>query len=106
LSKKTLDKLLAAGEPEAAGVVQGAMEDFAHEFARVIRRFLKLKAWRETERIVIGGGFRASRVGELVIGRADVMLKADGVDVELAAIHNDPDAAGLAEPPISYRLGC
>ena len=51
LSKKTLDKLLAAGEPEAAGVVQGAMEDFAHEFARVIRRFLKLKAWRETERI-------------------------------------------------------
>jgi hypothetical protein len=95
LSKKTLDKLLTAGEPEAAGVVQGAIEDFAHEFARVIRRFLKLKAWRETERIVIGGGFRASRVGELVIGRADVMLKADGVDVELAAIRNDPDAAGL-----------
>src|SRR5919108_2183571 len=29
LSKKTLDKLLAAGEPEAAGVVQGAIEDFA-----------------------------------------------------------------------------
>jgi hypothetical protein len=47
--------------------------------------------------------FRASRVGELVIGRADVMLKADGVDVELAAIRNDPDAAGLT---ISYRLGC
>jgi predicted NBD/HSP70 family sugar kinase len=95
LSKKTLDKLLAAGEPEAAGVVQGAIEDFAHEFARVIRRFLKLKAWRETERIVVGGGFRASRVGELVIGRADVILKADGVDVELAAIRNDPDTAGL-----------
>jgi hypothetical protein len=95
LSKKTLDKLLVAGEPEAAGVVQGAIEDFAHEFARVIRRFLKLKAWRETERIVVGGGFRASRVGELVIGRADVILKADGVEVELAAIRNDPDTAGL-----------
>jgi predicted NBD/HSP70 family sugar kinase len=95
LSKKTLDKLLAAGEPEAAGVVQGAMEDFAHELAMVIRRFLKLKAWRHTERIVVGGGFRASRVGELVIGRADVILKADGVDIELAAIRNDPDAAGL-----------
>jgi hypothetical protein len=51
----------------------------------VIRRFLKLKAWRETERIAVGGGFRASRVGELVIGRADVILKANGVDVELAA---------------------
>jgi hypothetical protein len=48
LSKKTLDKLLTAGEPEAAGVVQGAIEDFAHEFARVIRRFLKLKAWRDS----------------------------------------------------------
>jgi predicted NBD/HSP70 family sugar kinase len=95
LSKKTLDKLLAAGAPEAAGVVQGAIEDFAQEFARVIRRFLKLKVWRETERIAVGGGFRASRVGELVIGRADVILKADGVDVELAAIRNDPDAAGL-----------
>ena len=45
LSKKALDKLLAAGEPEAAGVVQGAIEDFAHELAAVIQRFLKLKAW-------------------------------------------------------------
>jgi predicted NBD/HSP70 family sugar kinase len=95
LSKKTLDKLLVAGEPEAASVVQGAIEDFAHELAKVIRRFLKLKAWRDTERIPVGGGFRASRVGELVIGRADVILKADGVDIELAAVRNDPDAAGL-----------
>ena len=95
LSKKTLDKLLVAGEPEAAGVVQGAIEDFAHELAKVIRRFLKLKAWRDTERIAVGGGFRASRVGELVIGRADVILKADGVDIEVAAVRNDPDAAGL-----------
>jgi hypothetical protein len=30
LGKKTLDKLLA-GEPDAAGVVQGAIEDFARE---------------------------------------------------------------------------
>jgi predicted NBD/HSP70 family sugar kinase len=95
LTKKTLDKLLAAGEPEAAGVVQGAIEDFAHQLARVIRRFLKLKAWRRTERIAVGGGFRDSRVGELVIGRADVILKADGVDIELVAVRNDPDAAGL-----------
>jgi hypothetical protein len=94
LSKKTLDKLLA-GEPEAAGVVQGAIEDFAHELALVIRRFLKLKAWQRTERIAVGGGFRDSRVGELVITRADVILKSDGVDTELTAIRNDPDAAGL-----------
>jgi hypothetical protein len=43
-------------------LVQGAIEDFAHELAGVIRRFLKLKAWRRTERIAVGGGFRDSRV--------------------------------------------
>jgi predicted NBD/HSP70 family sugar kinase len=95
ISKKTLDSLLAEGEPEAAGVVQGAIEDFAQEFALVIRRYLKLKAWRDTERIVIGGGFRASRVGELAIGRAGVILKAENIDVSLVPIHNDPDEAGL-----------
>src|SRR3954470_84908 len=31
LSKKTLDGILAKGEPEAAGVVQGAIEDFSQE---------------------------------------------------------------------------
>jgi hypothetical protein len=77
ISKKKLDTLLAEGNPDAAGVLQGAIEDFAQELALVIRRFLKLKAWRDTERIVVGGGFRASRVGELAIARAGVILKAD-----------------------------
>jgi hypothetical protein len=95
LSKKKLDTLLTEGDPEAAGVLQGAMEDFAQEMAVVIRRFLKLKGWRDTERIVIGGGFRASRVGEVVIGRAGVILKADGIDIDLIPIRNDPDRAGL-----------
>ena len=65
------------------------------ELALVIRRFLKLKAWRDTERIVVGGGFRASRVGELAIGRAAVILKADKVPIDLVAIRHDPDEAGL-----------
>jgi hypothetical protein len=95
LSRKTLDKLLTEGDPEAAGVVQGAIEDFSGELALVIRRFLKLKSWKDTERIVIGGGFRASRVGELVIGRAAVILKADKVDVDLVPISHDPDEGGL-----------
>ena len=75
--------------------MQGAIEDFAQELALVTRRFLKLKAWQETERIVIGGGFRASRVGELAIGRAAVILKADKIKVDIAMIRNDPDEAGL-----------
>jgi hypothetical protein len=95
ISKKTLDSILVDGNPEAAGVVQGAIEDFAQELALISRRFLKTKGWRDTERIMIGGGFRASRVGELAIGRAGVILKTDGVAVDLVPIHHDPDEAGL-----------
>jgi predicted NBD/HSP70 family sugar kinase len=95
ISKKTLDDLLAKGDPEAAGIVQGAIEEFSQELALVIRRYLKTKGWKDTERIVVGGGFRDSRVGELVIGRTAVILKADKVDIELTPVRNDPDEAGL-----------
>jgi hypothetical protein len=33
LNRKTLDRLLTVGEPEAAGVVQSAIEDFAQSLA-------------------------------------------------------------------------
>jgi predicted NBD/HSP70 family sugar kinase len=95
ISKKKLDALLSEGDVEAAAVVQGAIEDFAQELALVIRRFLKLKAWRDTERIVVGGGFRASRVGELVIGRAGLILKADKIAIDLQPIRHHPDEAGM-----------
>jgi predicted NBD/HSP70 family sugar kinase len=95
ISKKKLDDVLVSGDPEAAGILQGAIEDFAQELAIIIRRFLRLRAWRNTERIVIGGGFRATRVGELVIGRAAVILKSDGVDLEIVPIHRGPHEAGL-----------
>jgi predicted NBD/HSP70 family sugar kinase len=95
ISKKKLDKMLLEGDPEAAGVVQGAIEEFAQELATVIRRFLRLKAWRDTGRIVVGGGLRDSRVGELSIGRAAVLLKADGIDIDLIPIRHHPDEAGL-----------
>ncbi len=93
--KKTLDKLLVEGDPEAAGVVLGTVETFAQEFATVIRRFLRLKEWRDTQRIVVGGGLRASRVGELAIGRTAVLLKGSGHELELRPIRHDPDEAGL-----------
>jgi predicted NBD/HSP70 family sugar kinase len=95
IGKKKLDKLLVEGDPEAAGVVQSAVEEFAQELAAVVRRFLRLKGWRDTERIVVGGGFRESRMGELAIGRASVLLKADGLGLTLAPIRNHPDEAGL-----------
>jgi predicted NBD/HSP70 family sugar kinase len=95
ISKKQLDKVLAEGDPEAAGIIQGAIEEFSQEFAAVIRRFLRLKEWKKTEAIVIGGGLRQSRIGELAIGRTAVMLKADGHAIDLRPIRNEPDHAGL-----------
>ena len=95
VSKKKLDKIITEGDPEAAGLVQGVIEDFAQELALVIRRFLRIKEWRGTERFAIGGGLRDSRIGELAIGRAAVLLKADGVDIDLVPIRHHPDEAGL-----------
>ena len=54
-----------------------------------------LKEWKNTERIVIGGSFRASRIGELVTGRTTAILKSQNIDVELIPIRNHPDEAGL-----------
>ena len=95
ISKKALDKLLIEGDPEAAGLIHGAIEGFANELATVTGRFLRLKAWKDVQRIVVGGGLRASRVGELAIGRASVLLKGNGHPVDLIPIRHDPDHAGL-----------
>jgi hypothetical protein len=95
VSKKKLDKLILEGGPEAGGLVLSAMEEFAQELAAVIRRFMRLKDWKDTQRIVMGGGLRGSRVGELSIGRAAVILQAEKHGVELVPIRHDPDEAGL-----------
>jgi hypothetical protein len=55
LSKAELDNFLLEGDPEVAGIIQGAVEDFSQELALVVQRFLKLKEWKRMERIVIGG---------------------------------------------------
>ncbi|MGG5808000.1 hypothetical protein [Falsiroseomonas sp. CW058] len=93
--REALDAALAGGAPEAAGLVQGAIEDFARNLAGVIRRFLALPEWRGTQRVVVGGGFRSTRIGEIALGRAGVLLKTEGVGVTVAPIRHDPDEAGL-----------
>ena len=95
LRKSELQKVLLEGDPEAAALVHAAIEEFAQEFANVIRRFLRTKGWLNTERIVIGGGFRGSRIGELAIGRTSLLLKGGGLDIELVPIRHAPDDAGL-----------
>src|ERR1700748_3829553 len=95
ISKKQLDKVMSQGDAEAAGIIQGAIEEFAQEFAQVIRWFLRLKNWKDVQRIAVGGGLRQSRIGELAIGRTAVILKANGFEVDLKPISHEPDHAGL-----------
>jgi hypothetical protein len=95
MSKRRLDKVLHRGAPLAAGVLHTAIEEFSHELATVTLRFLKLKHWRGTERIVVGGGLSGSRVGDVIIGRASVLVKAAGQPVRMDPIRHHPDEAGL-----------
>src|ERR1051326_4889125 len=95
ISKKALDDMLIGDDTEASAVVHSAIEEFAQELAYVTRRFLKTKAWAKTERIVVGGGFRDSRLGELVIARAEIILTAEKFKIEMMPIRFHPDEAAL-----------
>src|SRR5579859_1323725 len=95
ISKKALDDILVGDDTEASAVVHSAIEEFAQELAHVTRRFLKTKAWANTERIVVGGGFRDSRLGELAIARTDIMLKSEDFEGDLVPIRFHPDDAAL-----------
>jgi predicted NBD/HSP70 family sugar kinase len=95
IGKSALDEKLVGDDIHAAALVHGAIEEFAQELAYVTERFLKSKAWADTERIVVGGGFRESRVGELAIARSDIILKAEGFKVDVVPIRYHPDDAGL-----------
>ena len=95
ISKRTLDAMLAGDDTEASAIVHSAIEEFALELAYVTRRFLKTKSWAKTERIVVGGGFRDSRLGELAIARTEIILKDEKFNVDITPIRFHPDEAGL-----------
>src|SRR5256885_6242116 len=95
VSKKKLATLLASGQPHEAALVESAVEEFAQRFASVIRRFVRLKDWRDTKCIIVGGGFSGSQIGKLAVGRSALLLKAQGIDLDLEVIRNHPDEAGL-----------
>lgn len=95
LSKKDIDALLKGDDKEAAALIMGAVDDFAGELAAVLDKLLHQKTWKNTERVVVGGGFKARVVGELAIARAMVLLKAKGTRIELTPIAHHPDDAGL-----------
>ncbi|MCC8962704.1 ROK family protein [Bradyrhizobium sp. Pear76] len=95
ISKKKLDEILVGDDTEASAVVHSAIEEFAQELAHVTRRFLNTKDWARTERIVVGGGFRDSRLGELAIARTEIILKSEDFKVDMVPIRFHPDDAGL-----------
>ena len=95
IGKKKLEEIFLTGDPDAAGVIHGAIEDFAQELAAVTRRFLRAKGWDGTEAVAVGGGFRQGRIGELAIGRTNALLKGSGHPVGLVPIRHHPDHAGL-----------
>jgi len=95
MSKKELDQILVGDDIQAAAVMHGAIEDFAKERAFVTQKFMKTKAWDKTEAIVVGGGFRQRRIGELVIARAGLLLNAEGIKVDMMPIRFHPDEAAL-----------
>src|SRR5262249_49087337 len=61
ISRSTIEKVLTGDDAEAAALVHSAIEDFAQELAYVSQRFLKTKAWADTQCIVIGGGVPKER---------------------------------------------
>jgi hypothetical protein len=95
ISKSVLDDMLIGDDTEASAVVHSAIEEFAQELAYVTCRFLKTKAWARTERIVVGGGLRDSRLGALAIARAEIILKSEDFKVDMRPIRFHPDEAAL-----------
>lgn len=96
LSKKVLDRALRGkAASEAGDIVRGAIEEFAIELTDVIERFMRQKAWHGVQRIVIGGGFPESEVGELAILQAAALCQVAEIPVELARLRHEPDDGGL-----------
>lgn len=96
LSKKTLDRALRGrAATEAGDLLRGAIEEFAVELTVVIERFMRQKAWSGVQRIVVGGGFPESEVGELAILQAAALCHVAEIPVELARLRHEPDDGGL-----------
>ncbi|NYZ63291.1 ROK family protein [Luteimonas deserti] len=95
ISKDELDLVLVGGNADAAHLVHATVEDHAARLAEVVRCFLTQPAWQGVKRIVIGGGFAASRAGALSVNRAARLLKLSRSGVDLSLLRHDSDDAGL-----------
>ncbi|RYF07776.1 MAG: ROK family protein [Comamonadaceae bacterium] len=94
IGKQRLDEMLERDGP-AAAAIRAAQDDYALQLAHVTKRFLKHKTWKGVERVIVGGGFHQSEVGEQAINAAAKLLAEDKVPVELRTLHHHADDGGL-----------
>jgi hypothetical protein len=95
VSFSDLDGMLRSEAGLEQTLARETAEDFADRLVAVISRFLQYRYWRETDRIVIGGGLTASRIGTVVIAITAAKLRALRSDLQVTRIHHDADDAGL-----------
>lgn len=90
-----VDDVLIGGDADAAHVVHLAVEEWARQFAFVVRCFLARPEWEGVERIVVGGGMPQGTHGGLAVRRAQKLLRQARAGVELVVLAHDPDEAGM-----------
>jgi hypothetical protein len=93
--RDALEAVLSGAFPEASGLLQGAVEDFAAEIAGLVRRLLVRPEWRGTQRVVVGGELRSAWIADIAVARAAVHLRAEGLGVAISPIRHAPGEAGL-----------
>ena len=57
----------------------------------MIQRFMRQPSWKKVQRIVVGGGFPESDVGERAILQAGAILEELGLHVQIARLSHDVD---------------
>lgn len=96
LSNDDIDDAWRTGDAFAAGLIHTSIEEFAQRLAGVVRAYQRAdRNWAKVRRIVVGGGLRDSRIGEIAIGRTTAILRLEGGAVDLVPIEEDPDEAAL-----------
>ncbi len=95
LSKKTLDRAARSGDPVAEQTIDMALQEFAQRLAHVCEVFLQERVWAGVQRIIVGGGFKQSEIGEQVIALTQRLLHERGIEVELRPLHHEADDGGL-----------
>jgi histone H3/H4 len=96
VSKQVLDEVLSAPVASAASdMLDAAIEDFAEDLAEVILQYRRHESWKKVQRVVIGGGFPGSAVGEHALLQAASVLHQADCPIEVGRLCHDVDDAGL-----------